>query len=307
MKKNKFLSIAVMAAFMALGLSSCEKEDFRYENINVEINAAPAEVVFKPNVIVVVNGTVKNVTDEVTPAYSNEPTAGEDGTIAAQDVTITVSYTVSDDEFGISTTLSESQTVSIPEVKRGQIYTATPTIILNAQTETSYSQVPGTEEAYDALPTKTISIKNFRDFYYTDVEAKYPYKTGSEVLEESINWLDPKYQDDLEIMAIINAFNNAEEKEEPLPNVTVYAQSQTIITITYEAVKTKYTISKKGKLGEDSQEIQVVEFEVISYTNHTPSYQLDIHLGGVDHGHGHGHGHGHDSSANAGGGIVIGD
>ena len=307
MKKNKFLSIAVMAAFMALGLSSCEKENFRYENINVEINAAPAKVEFQPTVILVMNGVATNVTNEIEPEYSSLPTAGEDGTIAAQDVTVTVSHTVTDAEYGISTTLTESETVSIPALNRGQIYTATPTIILNAQTTTSIEKVEGTESTH-TIPSETIALKNKSNFYYTDAKATYTYKTGNEVLQESINWLETSYQNDPEVMALIDAYNKFEEGTETVENVTVYAKSQTIITVTFEATKTKYTINKKVVLGDTTKDIPVVEFEVIAYGSHAPYWGEDsanIHLDGIEHGHGHGHGHGHSHAGNdnAGGGI----
>ena len=37
MKKIKFLSIATMVAFMTLGLSSCEKENFTVESPEIDV------------------------------------------------------------------------------------------------------------------------------------------------------------------------------------------------------------------------------------------------------------------------------
>ena len=77
MNKIKFLSSAVMAAFFALGLTSCEKEDFKTD---VDINVPEVEVpdvelpegykpgdavlTIQPTVIAVIDGEIKNVTNE---------------------------------------------------------------------------------------------------------------------------------------------------------------------------------------------------------------------------------------------------
>ena len=180
MKKIKFLSIAAMVAFMALGLSSCEKEDFR-TNLTVNVDAAPAVVYIQPTVIAFVIGVAKDVTAE---AEFNEyiiPEANEEGKITAQSIDIIAYYTATDDKFGLTTELQGKITINVPELSRGMSRTFTPTIVLSAQTSsTNLNEVPGTTEDYTITP-KTISVKNYNKFYYTDVNIEYQVKKGTEV------------------------------------------------------------------------------------------------------------------------------
>jgi len=305
MKKIKFLSFAVMAAFMALGLTSCEKEDFR-TNLKVDIDAPAAVVSIQPNVIAFVNGVAKNVTDVATVNFTT-PTANEEGKIAKQDVTITVSYTATDDVFGLSTELTGNVTVSVPNLERGMTCTLTPTIILTAQTNgTNLNPVGGTTTNYTIEP-KDIPVKNYNKYYYTDVTAKYEAKEGTEVSD--IRWENTSYAYDPEIAAAIEEFNDVETVTKKLENIEVLGESQTIITVEFIATQTTYSISKTVSLeARSSKEVKVVEFDVITYDGENVTYEYNIHLQGKSHGHGHiGHSHGHDNSANAGGGIVIGD
>ena len=307
MKKIKFLSIAAMVAFMALGLSSCEKEDFR-TNLTVNVDAAPAVVYIQPTVIAFVNGVAKDVTAE---AEFNEyiiPEANEEGKITAQSIDIIAYYTATDDKFGLTTELQGKITINVPELSRGMSRTFTPTIVLSAQTSsTNLNEVPGTTEDYTITP-KTISVKNYNKFYYTDVNIEYQVKKGTEVT--NIDW---KSDYDSEIERAINEFNTVKTETIKKSDIKVLGESQTIITVDYSATKTSYSISKKVSLEQYSKssneaEIEVVTFDVITYESTTTEVEVNIHLQGKAHGHGHiGESHGHDNSANAGGGIVIGD
>lgn len=329
MKKIKFLSIATMVAFMALGLSSCEKENFR-NDYDVDIDApvipeaSPAVVSINPNVIAFINGSAKNVTNEASISYTL-PTAGEDGTIAAQSVTINVTYTAEVEVYGEKLTkeVTATEIVNVPALGKGMCCVLTPTIVLSLQTEVDApnSQAGNTTQLESEV--NDLIIKNTTQYFYTDVNGEYEYKTGTEVDRKSINWLEPSFKYDTEINEMINVFDHViMEKSKLEYDVVVMAQSQTIIKLTTTLSSTEYTIKKNVSLSRatDSVEIDVVKFNVIKYENTTENsgagaksdenpngYDVNIHIQGVGHGHGHGHGSGHGNSSNAGGGLVWGE
>ena len=331
MKKIKFLSIATMVAFMALGLSSCEKENFRTEyDVDIEApvipDAAPAVVSINPNVLAFINGNAKNVTNEAEITFTTLPTAGEDGTIAAQQVTINVKYTAEVEVYGETLTkeVTATEIVNVPALGKGMCCVLTPTIVLSLQTETGVPSLgDGTETPLPAEP-KNITIKNKTQYFYTDVNGEYEYKTGTEVDRKSINWIKPSFRYDTEINEMINDFDNIVMAKKKVENIIVMAQSQTIIKVETSRVSTTYTIKKNVSLGRstnDTAEVEIVTFDVITYTSTTDNsaagrydsetnpngYKVDIHLEGETHGHGHGHGNGHGDSSNSGGGIVWGE
>lgn len=330
MKKIKFLSIATMVAFMALGLSSCEKENFR-NDYDVDIDApvipeaSPAVVSINPNVIAFINGSAKNVTNEASISYTL-PTAGEDGTIAAQSVTINVTYTAEVEVYGEKLTkeVTATEIVNVPALGKGMCCVLTPTIVLSLQTEVDAPNAPqaGNTTQLES-EVNDIIIKNTTQYFYTDVNGEFEYKRGTEVDRKSINWLEPSFKYDTEINEMINDFDNIiMEKRKLEHDVVVMAQSQTIIKVTTTLSSTEYTIKKNVSLSRatDSVEIDVVKFNVIEYENTTENsgagakseenpngYDVNIHIQGVGHGHGHGHGSGHGNSSNAGGGLVWGE
>ena len=198
MKKINFLSCAILAAAFTLGLSSCEKEDFRNDyDVDIEVpEASNAVVSISPSVIAFVNGSAKNVTNEADIQFE-KPTAGVDGTIAETKVVITVNYTATVEVYGetLSKKITAVETVTVPALGKGMCCILTPTIILSVQTEIgSASPVKGTETEL-APEINDISIKNETQYYYTDVNGEYEYKTGTEVDRESIEWIEKSYQD----------------------------------------------------------------------------------------------------------------
>lgn len=331
MKKIKFLSIAVMTAFMALGLSSCEKENFRSEyDVDVEApiipDASPAVVSINPNVIAFINGSAKNVTnDEATTVTYTLPTAGEDGTIEEQTVKIDVTYIAEVEAYGTTLTkeVTATETVKVPALGKGMCCVLTPTIVLSVQTEEDAPSAPQAGNTTQLkAEEKNVTIKNETQYFYTDVNGEYEYKTGTEVDRENINWLEPSFKYDPEINGMIDAFDKVVMEKNKVENIVVMANSQTIIKVETTRTSTEYTIKKKVTLGRaaDSVEIEVVKFNVTKYEstidNHKAGpksdenpdgYDVDINLKGEEHGHGHGHGSGHGNSDNAGGGIIWGE
>lgn len=327
MKKIKFLSIATMVAFMAMGLSSCEKENFRSE-FDVEVDApvipdaAPAVVSINPNVLAFINGSAKNVTSEADITY-NVPEAGEDGTIAAQEVTINVKYTAEVEVYGEKLTkeVTATETVKVPALGKGMCCVLNPTIVLSVQTNVE-AVSPSKGQTTELTPEpKDVTIKNETQYFYTDVNGEYEYKSGTEV--ENINWIEDSFKYDNEINATINEFNKIEMKKQPVKDIVVMAQSQTIIKAEILKRSTEYVIKKNISLGRattDTMELEIVKFNVVEYygiqdnsnagakSDENPNgYDVNIHIQGVGHGHGHGHGSGHGNSSNAGGGLVWGE
>lgn len=328
MKSIKFLSYVAVAAFMVMGLASCEKEDFR-NDLDVDIEApeipeaSAAVVSINPSVIAFINGSAKNVTNEATISF-NTPTAGSDGTIAATNVTITVKYTATVEVYGetLSKEVTAEETVKVPALGKGMCCVLTPTIVLSVQTNTAAAGVnKGTETELEP-EVSSVSIKNETNYYYLDVNGEYEYKTGTEVERESIEWLVDEYKYDTEINDMINAFDNLGTAKKKVEDIVVMAQSQTIIEVETLVTSTEYTIKKEISLSRatDSVEIDIVKFNVKAYVGTTDNasagpksednpngYDVNINLEGVGHGHGAGHGNGHGDSSNAGGGIVWGE
>ena len=159
MNKFKFLSSAVMAAFFAFGLASCEKEDFKTD-VNPEINAptinipgvdlpdsykpGDAVVSIQPTVWAVINGEVKNVTalttikfnDVEMDSYTKTSSTG----FAAMTVKIAATYeaTVGEEK----KTLSAEATIEVPALTPGQVAIFTPTLVMSAKSETG-GDTPG--------------------------------------------------------------------------------------------------------------------------------------------------------------------
>ena len=111
-------------------------------------------------------------------------------------------------------------------------------------------------------------------------------------------------------------------KKQPVKDIKVMAQSQTIIKAEILKRSTEYVIKKNISLGRattDTMELEIVKFNVVEYygiqdnskapkSDENPNgYDVNIHIQGVGHGHGHGHGSGHGNSSNAGGGLVWGE
>ena len=313
-----------MVALMTLGLSSCEKENF---SMDIEIpQASPAVVSISPNVVAFIDGSAQNVTNEATISYDNLPVADEKtGKISAATVTINVSYTATVEVYGeqLTKTVTATETVNVPTLDKGMSCTLTPTIFLSIQTKTDSPSATKGAETNLQPEEQDITIKNTTQYFYTDVNGEYQYKTGTEVERKSIHWLEPSFEHDYEINQMINGYDKIIMETKKVENIRVMAQSQTIIKATTQIVSTKYTIKKEISLSRatsESAEIEIVEFTVLEYTStednskagpksedNPNGYDVNINLKGEEHGHGHGHGNGHGNSANAGGGIIWGE
>lgn len=327
MKKIKFLSCAALAAFMAFGLASCEKENFNTDanvtvttptinipGIEIPDSYKPGDAVvsIQPSVNALVNGEILKVTDKAIVKFNGEESdkkykvlTGQ--TIAAQEIAISVSYTVNVD--GFEKTLEATDVVSVPEMKAGMVAIITPTIWLSVNSK-GYVLEPESETELGSID-KEITIENKTDYWYPGVETEIQYvKEGAYVT--NLKYM-PGYENDPEVIAEVEKITKGIATEYDFGTVNidvdVYAQSLTIIPISQVKVSTDYTIKRMIEWSRAIEEKVVATFTIEhfgAFTIDVERIKTNVNLEGEAHGHGHGkgHGHGHGDVPNAGGSIV---
>ena len=341
MNKFKFLSSAVMAAFFAFGLASCEKEDFKTD-VNPEINAptinipgvdlpdsykpGDAVVSIQPTVWAVINGEVQNVTalttikfnDVEMDSYTKTSSTG----FAAMTVKIAATYeaTVGEEK----KTLSAEATIEVPALTPGQVAIFTPTLVMSAKSETGGDtpggDTPGDTEygPYFRFNEVTEPVVKYHCDYANYLNYWFPAMT---ITSDKEFMLNGTYVTDINIInknfetkanTEINKFNTAEKAPIVFENVTVYANSVTCIEFETQTTKKYYTYFE----GTDSRAADdpIATFVVNETSYKITKYNTGLALPGSGHGHGHGsvgHNHGHGNAHdhghggnNAGGGIV---
>jgi hypothetical protein len=178
MKKLRFLGSAVMAVFMAFNLASCEKENFTTDtdvtvtppSITIpgitmpnEYKPGDAVVSIQPTVNALINGTITNVTANATIKIDGEELkykvlTGQ--TIAAKEVTITVSYTATIE--GFDKVLTAEEKVNVPDLKAGMVAIITPTIWLSVNTKGYFSDKKG--QGVSAVESDKASVENVSNY-----------------------------------------------------------------------------------------------------------------------------------------------
>lgn len=163
MNKFKFLSSAVMAAFFAFGLASCEKENFSTKTevdvntptINIpgvdlpgEYKPGDAVISIQPTVWAILDGELQNVTAASTLTFNDEAMktytkTSADG-FAAMTIKITATYvaTLGEEE----KTLTAETTVEVPALNAGQVAIFTPTLVMSAKSPEQGGDEPGGDE-----------------------------------------------------------------------------------------------------------------------------------------------------------------
>lgn len=342
MKKIKFLSCGIMAAFMTLGLASCEEENFNVKpdvtinpptiklpTINgdtIIVEAGNAAALIQPKVNALINGNIYDVTSASTITFSSEGDQGEDkdgyyliekikSGINGATVTINVKYKATVD--GFTEELEATDKVIIPAMSAGSTTIVTPTIWLSVKTEAEYSlgePVASDEPLYEEYGCY---LENTSNYWYSDYVAKLTWKeSGTQKVEFSIK---PEYANDEDVKAAVEKYQSSliEKVVEGEPviveGIVVYAQSLTIVPYKQCLRQVTYPVNKNLKWSRAEGEfIEVATITVTEYnrieTVTEEEYMYDINLQGIAHGHGHytGHGHGHDhghGQDNAGGGI----
>lgn len=330
MKKIKFLSCAALAAFMAFGLASCEKENFNTDanvtvttptinipGIEIPDSYKPGDAVvsIQPSVNALVNGEILKVTDKAIVKFNGEESdkkykvlTGQ--TIAAQEIAISVSYTANVE--GFEKTLEATDVVSVPALQAGMVAIITPTIWLSATAEGYFLETGITTVEKEI--EKKYAIKNPTDYWYSDYDVVLPY-----VIEGSYLKGEPEimagYENDETVVKILDTYAKALSTElkynekVTLKDLNVYAQSLTIIPFSQEVISTEYEIKKEMTWSRSSEIKTVAKFTVekygkVQYDENDIKYDVNLEGEGHGHGHGEGHGHGHGGNDNAGGSIV---
>ena len=331
MNKFKFLSSAVMAAFFAFGLASCEKEDFKTD-VNPEINAptinipgvdlpdsykpGDAVVSIQPTVWAVINGEVQNVTalttikfnDVEMDSYTKTSSTG----FAAMTVKIAATYeaTVGEEK----KTLSAEATIEVPALTPGQVAIFTPTLVMSAKSETG-GDTPGGDTPGGDTPGDTEYGPYFRFNEVTEPVVKYHcdyanylnyWFPAMTITSDKEFMFNGTYVTDINIInknfetkanTEINKFNTAEKAPIVFENVTVYANSVTCIEFETQTTKKYYTYFE----GTDSRAADdpIATFVVNETSYKITKYNTGLALPGSGHGHGHasvGHNHGHGNA-----------
>lgn len=332
MNKFKFLSCAVMAAFFAMGITSCEKEDF---NTKVDIDTPTitipgidtpedwkpgnAVVAINPSVIAVIDGSISDVTGIATVTYNGEEglkyTTNADGSIAAFEVKLEASYLVEEKD----TTLTAAKTVKVPALSAGQALMITPTLVITAnfETEEPGTDEPGTDEPGTDDPEKVslgfvteevegsavvtkkageIEFNNESNYYYTNVAGTSNTELKYGTFISNIKVAE-SYKDNAEVQAILGSYNQGvEDYKIAVKGFTMWPNTLTCFSIE-EITETKDYIIKEKFETRATTETTAATFTVTDYSyvvSTTPKY-YDANTGhGTGHtGHGHVNSHGH--------------
>jgi hypothetical protein len=204
MKKLRFLGSAVMAVFMAFNLASCEKENFTTDtdvtvtppSITIpgitmpnEYKPGDAVVSIQPTVNALINGTITNVTANATIKIDGEELkykvlTGQ--TIAAKEVTITVSYTATIE--GFDKVLTAEEKVNVPDLKAGMVAIITPTIWLSVNTKGYFSDKKG--QGVSAVVSDKVSVENVSNYWYSEQTKEITYVRSRTRNERGKCWFD---------------------------------------------------------------------------------------------------------------------
>lgn len=354
MNKIKFLACAVMAAFFALGITSCEKENFA-PNVDIEAPNYPeveipegyqpgdAAISVTPQVFAVINGEIKNVTNDatITITYNGEAKpAVVNKAIAATTVKIVAAY---DYEInGKKETFTTEYTINVPALSAGQVAVYSPTLILtinfteegegdgdgegdgegdgdgegegNDSEKVSLGFITEVVEGSTVVEksAKDFELNNTTDYYYTNVStASTNLMYGTFISDIKV---EADYKENKEVQAILGSYNQGvKDYQIKMTGITLWPNTKSCYAVE-EVVETKDYIVKEQFETRATTEAKAATFTVKDYSYIVSTTAKYYNAGeghnGTGHSHttgsGHSHGHGHGTD-NAGGGIVWGN
>lgn len=332
MNKIKFLSCAVMAAFFALGITSCEKENFTPEvdieapdinipDIDVPEGYKPGDAVVSitPQVVAVINGVTKTVTNEATITYNGkeelEYTVVDKG-IAAMTVNVVASYDY--EVNGETETFTAEYPIKVPALSAGQVAVFTPTLVITINFEAEEEDNKGESRGFVAkaiegstvIEKKTgeIEFDNASNYYYTNVTGEVTTGEKYGTFISNIKVADA-YKDNTEIEGILGSYNQGlKDYKITVKGFNLWPNTKTCFIVEQIAETKNYEIKEQFETRAIT-EVVAATFTVTDYSyviGTTPEY-YNAGAGHNGHGHAHSHGHGHGhGNGNAGGGIVWG-
>ena len=310
MNKFKFLSCAVMAAFFAMGITSCEKENFA-PNVDIEAPDTPviefpdieipqlgdAVISIQPQVVAIINGKITNVTKDATITYNGKEKLEYnvvDKGVAAMDVELVASYDYEIE--GETKTFNAEYTINVPTLSAGQVAIFTPTLVItiNYETEKPGTDEPGTDEPGTDDPETeslglfiekgasetvnnpgTIEFKNETNYYYTNVKGSTlnTVKNGAFVEETKIN---EGYESNEKLATIISSLEQGSMINIEFSNLSIYAGSLTIIPFKQVVKTTPYKVVEKFETRATTSK-EAATFNVVDY-----SYIIDTPITNVN-------------------------
>lgn len=322
MKKINFLSCAVIAAFMAVSFTACEKENFTSEvevetpeinvgGIEIPEGYKPGDAILsvQPTVIAIINGNPENVTSQSKITYNGKDKLEytvESNCIAATTVEVKAEYTA--DIEGHKKTLEAETTVSVPALNAGQIAILTPTLIVSIDGEADLKCFYTWGEP--EIVNKELTAKNPTDYCYETVSKTIVFETGLKITsvdieagyEERASEIENKIDSDVSVSWY---------QYEEITLHHVYAQTMTKVPYSLISQSIEGTVMDRVEWSRSTTEDKLaatfkgeLTYGLILDLDNAES---NISLDGLGHGHGHSHGHGHGDSSNAGGGIIWGE
>ena len=338
MNKFKFLSSAVMAAFFALGLTSCEKEDFNTKvdasvdsSITIpgvgEVDKNDAVISIQPTVWAYIDGKLEDVTNKAIITFNGEEKktytkVSKEG-FSAMTINVVATYiaTLGEEQ----KTLTAEKPIEVPALAAGQAAIFTPTLVVSAESGdepggdepsgdepsvvvpgadgTDYIYYLGEKTEYTKNTTGYVDIKNDSPYYFYYTSAVFNDVKNPEI---DCEW-ENGHQQGVETLA--EKLNVTESKGYTMTvssGYYVYSKSMTRVHAKVQVDITEYPVyvEKKSRSAETKAgTIKVMDKTFIYDKAEYFDSDGKTHGHGQGHGHGHGHDHGHGGS-NAGGGIV---
>lgn len=318
--KIKFLSYVAVAALFAMGITSCEEEDF---NTKVDTEVTPpsitipglpegykpgdAVISIQPSVWAIIDGNIQNVTAVATIKFDGAEqkvyTKSSANGFTTQSIEIAASYKLNEE-----TTLTAETTVEVPALAAGQVAIFNPTLVMSYKGDDATFVFAGEPSV---SPEKTVQkgyveFDNASQYYYLDVTKTLEIETSKSQTKDVV--IESAYQGNEKLQAIVNAFNTSTTENCEF-KFDLWPETKTCFSIEQVVVEKKYQIDANVNVTRSASvkaaAFTVEEYNCIIDTKNVKYFNTGHGYTGHGHAHSHGHGHGHGAD-NAGGGIVWG-
>lgn len=331
MNKFKFFGSTLMAAVFALGLASCEKEDFKTE-VKPEVNAptinipgvnpdedlpnyekGDAVISIQPSVWAYIDGVLQDVTATSTITFNGEERktyieSSKDG-FAAITFEIAATYVAGEGED--AKTYTGKTTLEVPALIAEQVFHSTPTVVVTIKPSDDDNEGEGGEgegttpggsgsTGYGPYAVVTSTTNLEPEDYHCDVQnhLDYYYPSVTVTTDQKFYLGSKVTKSNLTNTSYQTEFDNAVASYEngtldylTFENIPLMAKSVTCVEFTISKTLKKYTLVEGTTRAAGDA---IGTFEVTDYSLlYSGIYHTNIALPGNGHGHGSGTGHGH--------------